>query len=361
MKASVDAKTFYEAMKTVSGAIGRSQVPVLERIRVDFLDGKCRLTVSDLNMWLIKEIPAAGDSFSFLFSDTASVVRACRYYDGVLCVELLGEKDEMKVLLSAGGKSGEFSAEDEIMSPVCPSEKGRFFYTLDAPALLGRITKVRYATAVNKSRPELVGVRFDGRHIWCVDGYRMAVNDDDGLIVERQFILPSYALMQLKVFAAGKAELLIGDKYAVFSAPGVRLVIRQLFRTDGLHVDKVIPNNSTENFSVERKQFLDAVRYLEGCSRGKREHTAVFDESRLFMRNGQHEYSATLKVNGNSSILFAVDIPHLKEALEHLPDENPVRISVTSAHGPVILRSGAADTALIMPVRVRDEWRRDAA
>ena len=28
---------------------------------------------------------------------------------------------------------------------------------------------------------------------------------------------------------------------------------------------------------------------------------------------------------------------------------------------PVILRSGPADTALIMPMRIRDEWHRDDA
>jgi len=28
---------------------------------------------------------------------------------------------------------------------------------------------------------------------------------------------------------------------------------------------------------------------------------------------------------------------------------------------PVILRSGSADTALIMPMRVREEWRKNAA
>ena len=361
MKATVDARAFYEAMKTVSGAISRSPVPILEQIRVDFLDGKCRLTASDLALWLIKEIPAEGDSFSFMFSNTANVVRACRYFDGEMCVELRGEEDDMKVLFSVSGKTGVFSAEDGNMSPVCPVEEARYSYAIDAPALLERVKKVRYATVVNTSRPELVGVRFDGRHVWCVDGYRMAVNEDDSLNVERQFILPANGLLQLKVFPGGKTELSIGEKYAVFSAWGIRLVIRQLFTTDELYANKAIPSNSAETYSVERKQLLDAVRYLDGCSHGMRAHTAVFHGGTLTTKNGENEYSATLNVNGNSSIVFAVDLSHLKEALEHMSDENTVRVSVTSDHSPIILRSGAADTALIMPVRVRDEWRGNAA
>lgn len=36
MKAVVDAKAFYDAMKKVSGALHRSAIPSLEQIRVDF-------------------------------------------------------------------------------------------------------------------------------------------------------------------------------------------------------------------------------------------------------------------------------------------------------------------------------------
>lgn len=362
MRATVDAKAFYEALKTVSGAIRRSQVPALEQIRVDFLGGICRLTASDLTVWLIKEIPAEGDSFSFMFSDTPSVVRASRYFDGEMSVELRGEKDDMKVLFFAGGKTGEFSSEDANMSPVCPSEEARYSYSLDAPVLLERVGKVRYAAIVNPSKPELAGVRFDGIHIWCVDGHRMAVNDDPGLNVERQFILPCNALMQLKAFPAGKTELMVGERYAAFSMPGLRLVIRQLLASDALHADTVIPSESRETFSIERKQMLDAIRYLDGCSRRKRIHSAVFSGDKLTMENGGCEYSAALNLSRNSSIKFAFDVTQMKEALEQqLYAEKAIHISIISDHNPIVLRSGLADTALIMPVRIRDEWRRNAA
>ena len=168
--------------------------------------------------------------------------------------------------------------------------------------------------------------------------------------------------MQLKAFPAGKTELTVGERYAAFSMPGLRLVIRQLLASDALHADTVIPSESRETFSIERKQMLDAIRYLDGCSRRKRIHSAVFSGDKLTMENGGCEYSAALNLSGNSSIKFAFDVTQMKEALEQqLYAEKAIHISIISDHSPIVLRSGLADTALIMPVRMRDEWRGNAA
>ena len=98
MKAFVDAKAFYDAMKKVSGALHRSAIPSLEQIRMDFEAGVCRLTASDLTLWLSVEIPAKGDSFSFMFSNTENAVRACRYFSGEMTAELRGEKKDKKLM-----------------------------------------------------------------------------------------------------------------------------------------------------------------------------------------------------------------------------------------------------------------------
>ncbi len=359
MKAVVDAKAFYDAMKKVSGALHRSAIPSLEQICVDFESGVCRMTASDLTLWLSVEIPAEGDSFSFMFSNTENAVRACRYFSGEMTAELRGEKKDKKVLLVAEGKSGEFPAEDVDMCPACPTEEAQYRYMLDAPLLLERIKRVKYAALISSEKPALAGVRFEGKHVWCVDGHRLAVSDDDSLNVERPFILPSNALAHLKVFDAGETELAVGQRYAVFTAAGTKLLVRQLVPSDYLRIENTVPQESKENYPVDRRKLLDAIQYLDGCSRGMRNPFVIFDGRRLILKNGGSEYSAELEVNGE--IQYAFHLKYMKEALEQFAGEDVIRICVSSRTAPIVLRAGSENTALMLPVRMKEDWRWNAA
>lgn len=91
MRAVVDAKEFSKALDKVSKAVRKSKyIPVLEEVLVQFRNGRCVLTGTDLETWLTAEIPARGDDFAFIFYRTASAVKACRRFDGKLIMELTG-------------------------------------------------------------------------------------------------------------------------------------------------------------------------------------------------------------------------------------------------------------------------------
>ena len=361
MKAHINAAEFNAAMKKVSGALRRSAVPSLEQIRVDFESGVCRMTASDLNLWLSMDIPAEGDSFSFMFSNTAAAVRACRYYRGKMTVELTGGIENMKVQFCSGEKSGVFPAEGILFCPICPSEEPLQHYCLDVSALAERIKKVRYAALANDSKPALQGVRFDGNHVWCVDGNRIALNDDPGLTVERRFILPAYALVHLNAFSAGKTDLYVGTRYAWFVSADTKLLIRQLVPSDELRIEKAIPSHSAESYLVDREKLADAISYLDGCSRGMQRPYVFFDGRELILENDGFEFSAILETDGVSSVKYAFDINMMKDALKQFSDERTIRVSVSSKTAPIILRGDGANTALLMPVRMRSGSRWDAA
>lgn len=361
MKAHVNAAEFYAAMKKVSGALRRSAVPSLEQIRVDFESGVCRMTASDLALWLSAEIPAEGDSFSFMFSNTAGAVRACRYYRGDMTVELSGGRGDMKARFCAEEKSGMFPVEDVSMCPICPSEEPIGHYVLDVPTLLKRIKKVEYAIRVSDSKPAMAGVRFDGNHVWCVDGLRIALNDDPGLTVEQQFILPAYALAHLNAFSAGETELFVGAKYARFASADTKLLIRQLVPSDGLRIENAIPSHSAESYLLDRDKLADAIGYLEGCSRGMPRPYVFFDGRELILENGDFEFSTVLETKGVSSVKFAFDINMMRDALKQFVDEKTIHVSVSSKFAPIVLRGNGADTALLMPVRMLSSSRWEAA
>ena len=247
MRSTVTAREFAEAIKKVSSILKSSPLPQFEQVRVDFDGNMCRLTATDLSIWAVAEIPAVGeDRFSFLFADTKTVVRACRHYSGELTVELYGDKKDMRVALRCCDKEGEFHAMDTEFYPVYPEEEPEQHYTANAEQLFERVKMIRYATIVVDHKPVLSGIRFEGNRLWCLDGQRMAISEDNALTVEKPFVIPASALYHLKLFDSGEVTLSIGKKHAVFASDTLRLTCRML-EGDPLKIENAMPRDFKES------------------------------------------------------------------------------------------------------------------
>lgn len=66
-KVTVDARAFADAMSKVSRVLKKSALPMLEEIAVSVKDGRCTLAATDMDTWLVAELPAQGDDMSFVF------------------------------------------------------------------------------------------------------------------------------------------------------------------------------------------------------------------------------------------------------------------------------------------------------
>lgn len=67
MRFTVDAGAFSDAMSKVSKVLRKSPLPILEEIAMHVENGLCILMATDLDTWLVAEIPAHGDDASFVF------------------------------------------------------------------------------------------------------------------------------------------------------------------------------------------------------------------------------------------------------------------------------------------------------
>lgn len=92
-RATVDARAFADAMNKVSKVLRKSPLPILEEIAVHVENGLCTLTATDLDTWLVAELPARGDDVSFVFSRTKDVMKACAHFEGELALTFV-PKDE---------------------------------------------------------------------------------------------------------------------------------------------------------------------------------------------------------------------------------------------------------------------------
>ena len=56
-KITVDAKAFAEAINKVSRVLKKSAIPILEEVAVSIKDDRCALIATDLETWLVAELP----------------------------------------------------------------------------------------------------------------------------------------------------------------------------------------------------------------------------------------------------------------------------------------------------------------
>lgn len=360
MTSSVDAKQFYNALHKLTGVLQRCSMPLLENIHVDFSGDRCTLSATDLNVWMIAAMPAQGDAFSFTFKNTVNVDRACRYYDGMLQMTVTGENGLESLSMCCGGKTGTFPV--EVFDPYPERQKDTIqkYYTTNAKTLYQRSNRVRYAAAESDTRKDHMGVQFQNDRLFCCDGYRLAVNTDAALCVDQPFMLPVSAMRHLRSFGDADVQIGVGEKYAVFSTEELSLHIRLMDGKGGIDLESAWPATTKERYCVNRKQLLEAVKYL-GEFMGKTKAPAVFDRGRITLSGIDFSFSAEIPVDGLCDIVYGFNLRYMKDALEQLSDSETIQIGVSSPVAPILLGGGEQDSALVLPVRIRETVAAKAA
>lgn len=361
MKSVVDAKTFATAVGRVMGILKKGLVPQLTQVRVRFTGDACRVVATDLEAWLSADLEAEGDEFSFVFHNSKKVQRILRHYDGELTFELLGDEQDRRVLLRCGDKAGEIPVlGDEICDEV-PQFAPIRCYAVKLDALYDRVRNVSYAARYREDRPGCVAVRFDDKHVWCVDGHRMAVHEDASLNVREPFALHADTLKHLKAFGNADGVLAVGEKYASFSTDSLTLTCALVERTDELRVETALPKSCGETYTVKRKALLEALNYLTDCTNTSKEICVTFDKGRLLIddKHGKFETSVG-EIEGECEIRYAVNLVYMKQAVEQFSGAEEIRIGTSSAISPIVLTEGSK-TAMIMPLHTRREPRHQAA
>ena len=357
MKATVDTKEFATALKKVSDALVRNAaISFMAEARVDFNSGLCTVTGTDLNLWLMANLPADGDDFSFLFTDTRLVMKTLGYFSGEVTLELNG--DTLKVI--GGNKEAVFTVEDTKMYPEQPNEAFERICNADAAKLHKSIQRISYATVVSDSNISLRGVRFEGSRIWCLDGCRIAMTDG-AFDTSDRFILPAKELCNLKHFGDSTVEIGVGKKYVFITNSVFTMILRIIEAADRLEVEKLIPKSSTETYFIDRREYMDAIDYLSDSTRERNTNPVLFEKGKLTLEGKNSRSGVTVSVDGEAEIRYAMDLRYIRDALGQFAGSNKVKISATSEFSPIVITAeNTTDLALILPVRTRNEWRRAA-
>ena len=356
MKNSVDAAAFYKAMTALLDIPTKSSIRALREIKVAFDANQCVLSATDLNTWMSVTLPASGDSFDFVFRNSASIQKVCRHFDGALELELQQRGDEAFLTMRSGGKGGEFAVYDTEDCPTWPEFEAKQSYTANATNILKCVKQVKYAVDLRSTRPEYQGVLFQNKHIWAVEGHRAACCDDGGLSVEKPFTVAVPALEHLKVFGNTDIQIDVNERCVTFRNEWIRLTAHCVPNATPLIYENIVPQKWNEEFCFHRKDFVQALKYLLACI-GKTDKPYVrFENGLLTLRAKDCLYKAAVSINPESSIVFGFDARFMLDALTQFEKQDMVTMRLTSSLGAILLIAGNS-SAIVLPIRLKEEQK----
>lgn len=356
MRSSIDAAAFYKAMTALMEVPSKSSIRVLREIKVTFDANQCVLSATDLNTWMSVTLPASGDSFDFVFRNSANIQKVCRHFDGTLELELQQRGDESFLTMRSGGKGGEFAVYDTEDCPTWPEFEAKQRYTANAANILKCVKQVKYAVDLRSTRPEYQGVLFQNKHIWAVEGHRAACCDDGGLSVEKPFTVAVPALEHLKVFGNTDIQIDVNERCVTFRNEWIRLTAHCVPNATPLIYENIVPQSWKEEFCFHRKDFVQALKYLLACV-GKADKPYVrFDNGALTLRTKECLYKAAVSISAESSIIFGFDARFMLDALTQFEKQELVTMRLTSPLGAISLVAGNS-SAIVLPVRLKEEQK----
>ena len=365
MRATVDAKTFAQALDQVSGLIHKSVIPVLNAVLVWFEEGRCTLASTNLNTWLTVGMPAQGDSFAFLLDRPRESARAFRQFEGELAMEQTetgeGDRRRIKLALSCGPRSAglnPFLPEDFSRYPVWDVKDS---FAANAAKLYARVARVMYAAAPpnpNDHRICRSKVQFSGNRVYALDGYRMAWDTDPELDVPRSFMAAPDALEHLKLFGNQEVSVQLGDRFARVT-DGVTSLLFRLPEGELFKLDSAIPERYQVEAQVSPAEFLAELKYLKQSLRGNRAHLVRFSGGALLAESMGERYATKISAIGCEDVEFGFNLDYMTDALKQFEKEPSVNMKVSAGSlGPIIIEAeGRGDRALVMPARLGEASR----
>lgn len=356
MRATVEAKAFSDALKNTRTLLRKSAIPFLEEVHVQFSGGTCILTGTDLDSWIISELPAQGDDFAFVFSRTKDIERACRYFDGPLTLEMT-EAQEGVISLSCGSRTGEFGVYSAETYPATPNPKGEVSFRTNVATLLERIGKVSYATKKpGQSSKEITScVEFSGNQVFAVDGQRAAWDLDTAQTFPQPFLVHAEPLHLLKLFGDMQADFYISTPYLYVMGERMKAIFH-LVEDKPYDLHSAIPQTYVEEFLASPKQVLQELRYLNDVVPRARKLYVYLRGNELFMTVNGRKYSTALDTGRQDGQVIMFDLSHLTEAFKQFDKEPQVKVKISGAITPVVIEAeGRSDYALVLPAPMKKD------
>jgi len=354
MENRVNANEFLSAL-TKATKINKGKhtyLPILEEVKIVFTDRKCTLISSNLEQWGVIDIPANGNSFSFVSHNTAAIAKACKYFNNDLVFDY--DEDKNTIQLSSGGKSCKQLCFDVKDYPEIPVVESVNTYNTNAKELLNRYNKIKYALSKEDARPIMTGVCFDKDKVLAIDGFRLAMNTNKDFCVNEKFVVPQGMMNLLDGFDKSDINIGVSKNHIIFKSEDVTIISR-LLEGEYLDYERILPQNNNEEYAISIKQYTNELKYLKEFVTNKNKCPVKFDNGVLTLDNEDGEYRAKVDIQGESKSIYGYNLNYMLDGLSQFKDMDSITFKADGELKPIVLTDNKENFALVLPVRLKNK------
>ena len=350
MKFTVLTSEFKEAMAKIEKALPKkSVVPVLENVKISIDSDSCFIYATDLEQFVKTEVYLLSnrDSGSFVFSDTKSLIKAMKFFKGS---EIEFDVGETSVSVKCGDKKANLKILDADYPefPVVENKLQECEYT--AKKLADRYNLIKYGVGKDIRRPIMTGIHFDGNNIVSCDGFRLAVNADDGLSVNSPLTACLNTLQLCDKMLDGEIAIAYNKKYIEISDKNTTIIGR-LYDGEYINYKGVIPQNYNM-LKIDVKNFTENLKYLKTFVENSADYIA-WNGNCIKYNSSEGQYEANIEMQGEFNYTIGFDVNFMLDCLTQFEGEIEVHMGETNVN-PMVFKQGY-NTALVLPCKLKED------
>ena len=310
---TVDTKEFKTALESAKKFMTKkSSLPILDNVMVDYNNGFCRVTSTDLENTFEKWISYQGDVFAFTFGDIPNFLKAIKYFDSTIIFDLIGGK----VKCISGNKNIVLSTIDVKEFPPTKTFKTSAV-KFNIEEIIVQYKKIKHSISTDDARPVLEGVCFRDGTMNATDGFKLSTLPISQK-TDKPFILTPRTLDNLNLFLGDESTIQFDKDYDDYMSCQISNLTTRLtslmIQGNFPNLDAIMPKEEPkESYCIDRISYVKGLEFLNSFnSTDDKNNVTKYNKGLLSKKINEQVYSIQLEQNGevefgyNSKLMYDI-------------------------------------------------------
>lgn len=363
MKFFITKEAFLDALQQVQHVVSnRAALPILSNVLIEAVDGKLRLTATDLDVGVSGSVEAQIEKEG---STTLPVKRLVNIIRELPASEIeISVDSKNQASITSGPSFFKIIGLGEDEFPPLPKFEEANEFKISQAVLLDAIKKTSYAISNDETRYVLNGIYVSFREgkmtFVATDGRRLAMVENDlefPASHETDIIIPSKAINELQRMLGSDGDVIVslsGNQISFTIDDSI--IVSKLIEGNYPNYKQVIPGERKQRVSINREEFLNTVRRVSLLtSESSNSVKLTFSKANIDVQAnskdiGEAKEPVVADYDGEEfSIAFNPEF--LMAPLKNLSEET-VYLDLIDGMNPGVVRIDGTFLYVIMPMRV---------
>lgn len=358
LKCKVNTKQFQESLKKLEVVIpNKTKLPILEGIKLSITNNSIQLATTDLENYVTATINDFNAEMqgSTVITNIKEIMKSFKFMKESYTEIEVNNND---IIIINGNRNIKMKCEnvDEYPSEFTVGELENT-YTYNTKSLYNRIKKIDFARTKDDTRPILEGIHFNNEDMVTLDGYRIALNKDTSLTIEKPFTIAPGTINFINKTLNSKVEnevlISTNDKYITLKYDNLIVTSRLLEGKYFNYKDIFLREYST--IKLNTKKLKDNIEFLSIYTKGIKSEltTANITSSKLklIVNTEQGLFDTEDNINSELDLTIGFNNKYMLEALKSIQEEE-IEIRINRDITPIEIKESENSFYIVLPVRL---------